>query len=1196
LPAKADPGMIPGQDRRAPRGLIDSHRFAQTKDREFVVMDDQTPRKKSFARRLLRVVVLVVLLTAVLVGALPWLLSTPPARRAVVAAVNRAVAPSKVGIGGLSVSWAGSIRVTGLWLRDKDGKTVLTARQAVLDRGLFPLILDRYKLGTLTVEGASADVERRADGSIDLVDALMPPRSPAAPAQAAAPAAEPAPAASARARPATELTVRVVKSAIKFQTPELAEPFTAEEADAEVVLPAAPGQKLTWRVRLAQPAGGTAAETLGIDGEYDHRAAEAPDLTVSVKGTGWPVAVKTSGAVGRGRLDGLMKASREAGRWVTTGDAKLLGFDASGPVLAGDRLDFDVEAAWDLDGANGAWTVRKFGVVCPVGSVSASGTVAAGDGKVAPDARVEGRVDLAALSKQIPHTLRLREGLTLVNGSARVLVQVKSEGAAQKATVEMNVSDLVARERQPARTFTLRDPADVTARATRAASGFSLETLSVKTAFLNLSGSGDLQKGVKLAGTVDLAKIEEQFHDLIDFGGVQLAGRGRMAADYRRNGPAGFLARYAAEFRGLKVAGLTTDPLVRDALRFDAASSGPAEPSGLPETWENVRVNLKSSQDAVTLATQSHKDGFTTLNGTASVPVTVRQRAGQADVKIVGRWKPGKDPKQDMGVVEFDELRLGLRPLDPALAAAGTLGFAARGWIDIDDDGLQLTPLPAPSPLVLAPEGLKLHGLRKTPTSARAGSGFFVGDVAAIEQALLVWTGREPTGLGGALAAQFGMGPGEGGRLNLSVSASVPDLSRLAPDGKGRKADGPLALAYLGTYDPALDRLNVGNFVAVTRYGRLDARGTLDEPTGRRLADLQGVLAPNWQAVSAAAAEMTEPKARLQGKDRAYRLKGLLSGDSLAAVLKGLDAEIGVELTSADVLGLNLGPAPLVVRCKAGAFAVDPIKTTMNNGAVDLKPGLAVDEAQGISLLLAKGSKMEGVEINDEVSRDLLSYIAPVLDKATHVHGKVSLAVDRADIPLTGPPTHKVSMTGQLVFQDVIFAPGPFANQVLGLVGKPNEPGLRLHQPVQLTVADGRVYQRGLSVPIAPNAAVSLDGSVGFDESLDMKANVPITKGMLGSAAGLDDLVGDGKITVPIEGTVSHPRINKQALQVAVRELARNVIKRDVSREASRFLDKLGPAPDAKGGAGAGPGGIPTDLKGLENQLLRRVLPGGRKP
>src|SRR3954468_15835372 len=104
-------------------------------------MDDKAPRKRSFLRRLVRAVVVLVLVVGVATAALPWLMSTSLARRAVVAAGNRAVAPSKVGVSGISLSWTGSIRLSGVTLRDKDGKTLVSARHAVLDRGLIPLAL-----------------------------------------------------------------------------------------------------------------------------------------------------------------------------------------------------------------------------------------------------------------------------------------------------------------------------------------------------------------------------------------------------------------------------------------------------------------------------------------------------------------------------------------------------------------------------------------------------------------------------------------------------------------------------------------------------------------------------------------------------------------------------------------------------------------------------------------------------------------------------------------------------------------------------------------------------------------------------------------------------------------------------------------------------------------------------------------------
>jgi translocation and assembly module TamB len=335
---------------------------------------------------------------------------------------------------------------------------------------------------------------------------------------------------------------------------------------------------------------------------------------------------------------------------------------------------------------------------------------------------------------------------------------------------------------------------------------------------------------------------------------------------------------------------------------------------------------------------------------------------------------------------------------------------------------------------------------------------------------------------------------------------------------------------------------------------------------------------------------------QLQGGSRPFHVKGPLSGGSLATVLKGLDAELGIELRAADAFGLQLGPAPVVLRCKDGAVTIDPIQTSLNDGRVVLLPGLTVDDAKGIALTLAKGSAIDGAEINDEVSRRVLAYVAPVLDKATRVNGKVSVTVDSAEFPISTPDNRRTNLTGQLVFENVMFTPGPFATEVLSIAGQPNARGLALHEPVQLSVADGRVIQNGLVIPVSRDAKVGIDGSVGFDQTLDLRATVPITRAMLGAAAGLQGLVGDQKVVVPISGTVSNPRVNRRALQLALRELSRNVFKKELSGGANGLLKRLETAVDDPGGAGsnAAPAGIPADMKGLQDQLLRRFAPRSR--
>jgi translocation and assembly module TamB len=721
----------------------------------------------------------------------------------------------------------------------------------------------------------------------------------------------------------------------------------------------------------------------------------------------------------------------------------------------------------------------------------------------------------------------------------------------------------------------------VSAKVSRSETGFSVDPLRIKTPFLEVAGTGDLQRGVTMNGTFDLAALESQFHDLIDFGALAFEGKGRLAGDYRKDGET-FLARFATDVRGLKVAGLTGEPIVRDTARFDAAANGRADASGAPSSWENLRVNLKSSQD-VAAFTAISRDDAVKVDGAAALTMKVSEREGVASAKIAGRWRGN--------VLELDELRLGLTPADRNLAAAGTLALAVKGKVDLDADTLDLTPLsvPAGGALVLGPEGLSIHGLRTTPWDARTARVTFNGSVAALDQAMAVWSGSEPKGMAGSLSVVCGIAPGAPGKLKLGVAVVVPDITGPASGGKGRKPDGPLSLTCNATYEPAADRISFEGLQAVTHYGAVNASGTLDHPSDRRIADLKGTIAPNWVGVTELAAAMVEPKAKLQGNDRSFHIKGPLSGDSLALILKGLDAELGVDLAAADVFGLRLGPAAIVLRCGAGNVTIDPIKSTLNNGTVDLKPALAVDPAQGIALQLLSGSAITGTELNDEVSKRVLSFIAPVLAEATNVAGKLSARFDQADIPLYGTPSaRRLSLTGQVLFQDMICTPGPFAGQLFSLAGQPETAGLRLEQPVQLTILNGRVIQKGLEIPVRRDTKVAIEGSVGFDQTLDLRATVPVTAGMLGQVAGLDKIVSAQSVTVPIGGTVSQPRINRQALQVALKELTKGTIKGGLEKQASGLLNQLVP------GAGSGNGASPADLKAIEGDLRKRVLPGRR--
>ncbi len=615
----------------------------------------------------------------VMVTALPWLLGTPPVLRVLLAQANSVLAPGGIELTGLRLSWFGPTRMTGLVLREPRGKRVVVAPRVSLNRSVWQLLFDRPHYGTLTLDGAALDIERRRDGSLDLADvfgvllAEKPHPHPKS-------RPKPGPAPDTKGDRAPEFTLRVVQGTLRLRSPELSEPLTAERINLTVQNSAAPAG-LTWKIALANGAK-DGAEALEIAGRFDLRAkvGTPSDLELRLSGRRWPLAGAVAGVTARGRLDGKIDARRHEGLWALAGDARIFDLDAAGPTLADDHLRLDrCDATWDLAESAGAWTIRRLELACPVATLAAGGTVAETAGA---STRIEGQLDLAALARQLPRALRLRDGLALERGAAQVQVDLRSDAdAPQHLDVEARISDLVARDQ--ARTITLHDPATLSARLTHLGADLSVPKLEVKTAFLDVTGSGDLDRGITLTATFDLGGFQSQLRDLIDFGGLDLVGQGRLAADYHRT-EADFVGRLAAEVHALRIGGLTSNPIAREFLRLDASTSGPVADSGVPLSWETARVNLKGG-DVAARVIANIREGITTVSATASGPFPFGVQDGRAEGRLAVRWQER--------LLEFDEVRVGLRPTNAKLAAS-SIALAAKGRLDMGTGELKLDPIP----------------------------------------------------------------------------------------------------------------------------------------------------------------------------------------------------------------------------------------------------------------------------------------------------------------------------------------------------------------------------------------------------------------------------------------------------------------------------------------------------------------------
>src|SRR4029078_4101215 len=81
---------------------------------------------------------------------------------------------------------------------------------------------------------------------------------------------------------------------------------------------------------------------------------------------------------------------------------------------------------------------------------------------------------------------------------------------------------------------------------------------------------------------------------------------------------------------------------------------------------------------------------------------------------------------------------------------------------------------------------------------------------------------------------------------------------------------------------------------------------------------------------------------------------------------------------------------------------------------------------------------------------------------------------------------------------------------------------------VPFQMADGRIYHRDLEL-VFTDLTIRTSGSVGWDESLSILAEMPVPPKWIGNNPLGASLKGQ-TIRLPIGGTLNHPKIDERAL------------------------------------------------------------------
>ena len=360
---------------------------------------------------------------------------------------------------------------------------------------------------------------------------------------------------------------------------------------------------------------------------------------------------------------------------------------------------------------------------------------------------------------------------------------------------------------------------------------------------------------------------------------------------------------------------------------------------------------------------------------------------------------------------------------------------------------------------------------------------------------------------------------------------------------------------------PSAQRWELAPLHWKTPYGNLRAEGSLDRDESANGWDYraEGALDLDWKLLATRLRESSDPKVELAGPPATFSARGTVSDRGIPT----FNGDLRVGLERADIYGLDIGKTAMALKWIDGQPKLEPIDMIVNQGQVHLEPVIARDpDTQEWEIRFGKESFASGIVVNDVVSSRVLSYVAPILERSTRVSGKISAKIDEAVFPLGEDASREPEIRGNVAFEDMTFLPGPLAVELLAMAGRTGQAGLRLNQPVSLTIADRRVIQRGLAIPIGNVSKVSLEGSVDFDKNLDLVATLPLSSGMLGDRPILGDIIDGAKVEIPIKGTLDKPRIDAEAFNRAFKDFSKSLLSQGLIRGASGILSRMIAPPD----------------------------------
>ncbi len=369
----------------------------------------------------------------------------------------------------------------------------------------------------------------------------------------------------------------------------------------------------------------------------------------------------------------------------------------------------------------------------------------------------------------------------------------------------------------------------------------------------------------------------------------------------------------------------------------------------------------------------------------------------------------------------------------------------------------------------------------------------------------------------------------EDDKYRLHVDDTEIQNCRLATPGKEPFVAKQMTLSCDVQLDPAEKSVNIESLLLESPQLKI-TKGEFRKTSRGNENQIQGSLEgqADWAAVGQVVSVFLPEGLEMAGQRQvSASFASTYPANEPNLLMANLNGTASTGFDSASYMGLNVGATDVDVRIENGLMQIEPFTTTVNNGRLDFAAQANFRDQTPLLRTPKPMMLAQGVQINREMTSQLLQYVNPLFANLTGVSGIANFQCQKLAIPLAAGMKDKTEVVGTISASDIVIEASGLLSQILTAMGERTTGDKLTIQPTNIILQNGVVHYDNMEVNIGENP-VNFSGTIGLDERLNMTVTLPWT--LAGRTVRIGRAQQGQRIAVPLKGTLSRPELDVERL------------------------------------------------------------------